>query len=491
MNNKSISLLICDGHIVDPGQGIDQVGDLLIEEGKIARLGGKIPIVSAVSQSTERSEGAAKQPLIIDATGLVVSPGFVDLHCHLREPGFENKETIATGTKAASVGGFTTICCMANTNPPLDNRAIVDWVNQKARNEGVVHVLPIGCITKGRRGEEICDLAELADAGVVAFSDDGDTVSNPQVMRHALEYSRTLGLPVIEHCEDKALSYGGVMNEGQVSARLRLKGIPAAAEEIMVARDLILAELTGAKLHIAHVSTSGAVELIRQAKEKGIPVTAEVAPHHLTLTEESIVASLRPSPLKGEGRERVMPSNLNCVAYDTNAKVNPPLRSLLDITCLIEGLKDGVIDAIATDHAPHTLEDKNCELELAAFGISGFETAFGCLMGLVHEGKISLATLISKLTYKPAKIIGKEGELGILKVEAPANITILDREREWVVNSSSFASKGKNSPFDGYKLKGEVMATIVDGKIVYMDDSLRCHCQHLPLSLRAKGEAIS
>jgi len=479
MNNESISLLIRGGRIVDPGQGMDQVGDLLVEEGKIVRLGGEIPAVTA---------GEAKQPLIIDAAGLVVSPGFVDLHCHLREPGFEGKETIATGTKAAAIGGFTTICCMANTNPPLDNRATMDWVKQKAGKEGVVHVLPIGCITKGRRGEEICDLAELADAGVVAFSDDGDTVSNSQVMRHALDYSRTLGLPIIDHCEDKILSAGGVMNEGQVSARLGLQGIPAAAEEIMVARDLILAELTGAKVHIAHVSTGGAVELIRQAREKGIPVTAEVTPHHLTLTEERILASPKPSLLKGEGRERVKQNNLNPSAYDTNAKVNPPLRGLVDITYLIKGLKDGVIDAIATDHAPHTLADKNCELGLAAFGISGFETAFGCLMSLVHRGEIDLTTLISKLTYEPAKVIGKEGELGILTVGAPANITILDPEREWIVDSRRFASKGKNTPYDGYQFKGKVMATIVDSKMVYVDDSLRCHCTPNPLSLEGRGD---
>jgi len=474
MNNESIPLLIRGGRIVDPGQGIDQVGDLLIDEGRIVQLGGTV-ILSAAKDLE------ARQPLIIDATGLVVSPGFVDLHCHLREPGFEDKETIATGTKAAAVGGFTTICCMANTNPPLDNRAIVDWVKQKAGKEGFVHLFPIGCITKGRRGEEICDLTELADAGVVAFSDDGDPVSNSQVMRHALDYSRTLGLSIIDHCEDKILSAGGVMNEGQISASLGLKGIPAAAEEIMVARDLILAKLTGARLHIAHVSTRGAVELIRQAKEKGISVTAEVTPHHLTLTEESIVgreynlsSQTTFSSRHCEKRERR--SNLNCVAYDTNAKVNPPLRSLLDITYLIRGLKDGVIDAIATDHAPHTLEDKNCELELAAFGISGFETAFGCLMDLVHRGEMGLTTLISKLTYQPAKVIGKEDELGTLKVGTPGNVTIFDPNREWIVDSRRFASKGKNTPFDGCQLRGKVMATMVNGKIVYMDEGL-CHSE--------------
>jgi len=454
MNNKFVPLLIQGGHIIDPGQGIDQLGDLLIVEGKIMQLGGTV-IASE-----------AKQSQVIDATGLIVCPGFVDLHCHLREPGFEDKETIATGTKAAAIGGFTTVCCMANTNPPLDNRDAVDWVEQKAGKDGFVNVLPIGCITRGREGREICDMAELAEAGVVAFSDDGDPVTSSQVMRRAMDCSRELGLPVIDHCEDKTLSNGGVINEGWLSARLGLKGIPVAAEEIMVARDLALAKLTGAKLHVAHVSTCGSVELVRQAKEKGISVTAEVTPHHLTLTEERIMGR------EWEKNSDVIASGAKQSQYNTNAKVNPPLRTREDIDCLIRGLKDGAIDAIATDHAPHTLENKNCELALAAFGISGFETAFSCLMGLVHEGKISLTTLISKLTYEPAKIIGKDSELGILKIGLPANITIFAPNREWIVDSSSFASKGKNTPYDGYQFKGKVMATIVNGRIVYMDDSL-------------------
>jgi dihydroorotase len=485
MNNESMPLLIRGGRIVDPGQGMDQLGDLLISEGKIVRLGGTV-ILSAAKDLE------AKQSLVIDATGMVVSPGFIDLHCHLREPGFEDRETIATGTKAAAIGGFTTICCMANTSPPLDNRAIVDWVKQKASKEGVVHVLPIGCITKGRKGKEVCDLAELADAGVVAFSDDGDPVENSQLMRHALEYSRTLGLPIIEHCEDKTLSAGGLMNEGETSHRFGVKGIPAAAEETMVARDLALADLTGARLHVAHVSTHGAVELIRRAKERGIPVTAEVTPHHLTLTEERIlgkewdkhgdVIAVSQSPKRGEGAAKQS-------QYDTNAKVNPPLRTLVDITYLIQGLKDGVIDAIATDHAPHTLADKDCELTLAASGISGFETAFGCLMGLVHEGEISLTTLISKLTCGPARVIDKDSGLGTLKVGAPASIAILDPDREWVVDSRRFASKGKNTPYDGYEFKGKVVATIVNGKVVSMDDSLRRGCASSSLSLEGGGAA--
>ena len=483
MGNESVSLLIRGGHIIDPGQDIDQIADLVIDEGKIRQLGKGMPIVVA-SQSPERSEGAAKQSLVIDATGMVVCPGFVDLHCHLREPGFEDKETIATGTRAAAAGGFVGICCMANTSPPIDNRAMVDWVKQKAAEEGIVHVFPVGCVTKGRDGKEVCDMAELAEAGVVAFSDDGAPVVSSQVMRRALEHSHALGLPIVDHCEDRRLSNDGVVNEGWVSAKLGVKGIPANAEEIMIARDLALAKLTNARIHIAHVSTCGSVEIVRRAKEEGISVTAEVTPHHLTLTEEKVIASPRPSPLQREGVES---SQLSAVSsYDTNAKVNPPLRTEDDITCLVEGLKDGVLDAIATDHAPHTLADKDCSLETAAFGISGFETAFGCLMGLVHKGEIGLVTLISKLTCEPARIVDKGNELGTLRIGSPANVTIFAPDREWVVDSSKFASKGKNTPFDGCKFKGKVMATIVDGGAVYMDDSLKSHC-HPPFVIASRS----
>jgi dihydroorotase len=438
-NNKSMPLLIRGGHVIDPSQGIDQVGDVLIVQGKIVWLGGTVVPSETVN---------------VDATGLVVCPGFIDLHCHLREPGFEDKETIATGTKAAARGGFTTVCCMANTNPPLDNPAVVDWLRQKAIEEALVHVLPIACITKGRKGEELTNMAELAEAGVVAFSDDGDSVASSQLMRDAMNHSHALGLPVIDHCEDKVLSGAGIINEGRVSAESGLRGIPAAGEEVMVARDLVLAKLTKARLHIAHVSTKGSVELIGHAKAEGVSVTAEVTPHHLTLTEERIL---------GKDSRKL---------FDTNAKVNPPLRTEEDVEALIRGLKDGVVDAIATDHAPHTLADKNCELELAAFGISGFETAFACLMSLVHTGRISLAMLLSKLTCEPAKIIGRYGELGTLKAGTPANITILDPDRGWIVDSRNFASRGKNTPYDGYKFKGKVMATIAKGKIVHIDDSL-------------------
>jgi len=447
MNREAMFLLVYGGRIIDPSQGIDRVGDVLIVEGNIVQAGS--PIIQRPSFSAMLSK--AQQ---LDATGLVVCPGFVDLHCHLREPGFEDKETIATGTKAAATGGFTTVCCMANTEPPLDTAAAVDRMKQRIDKDSLIAVLPVGCVTKGRKGKELTVMAGLAEAGVIAFSDDGDPVASSQIMRHAMSYSRSLGLPVIDHCEDRALSDGGIINEGRISTETGLKGIPAAAEEVMVARDLILAKMTEARVHIAHVSTKGSVELIRRAKEEGTSVTAEVTPHHLTLTEESII---------DEARDK---------SFDTNAKVNPPLRTEADIEALIKGLGDGVIDAIATDHAPHTVADKNCDLKSAAFGISGFETAFGCLMGLVHQGEISLVLLLSKLTCEPAKVIGRDGELGTLKAGVPANVTILDPDREWIVNSRDFASKGKNTPYDGVKLRGKVMATIADGKIVYVDGSL-------------------
>jgi dihydroorotase len=451
MSREIISLLIRGGRLIDPSHHIDQIGDLLISDGKVVQVGAT---VIASDLPAKGWQAGAKQCQAIDATGLVICPGFIDLHCHLREPGFEDKETIATGAKAAARGGFAAVCCMANTKPPLDNAAVVVWVRQKASKDSLISVLPIGCISKGRKGEELTDMAGLAQAGVVAFSDDGDPLASSQLMRGAMECSRALGLPVIDHCEDKGLSDNGVINEGQISVKLHLKGIPAAAEEVMVARDLILARLTKARIHIAHVSTKGSVELIRRAKEEGISVTAEVTPHHLTLTEERIAAK---SPHK---------------SFNTNAKVNPPLRTKQDVQALIKGLKDGVIDAIATDHAPHTLADKNCELELAAFGISGLETALGCLMSLVHQGEISLTQLISKLSCEPAKVIARNGELGTLKAGAPANITIFDPDREWIVDSRNFASKGKNTPYDGYEFKGKVMATIANGKIAYIDDSL-------------------
>lgn len=435
-NIKTKSLLIREGRLIDTGQGFDEVGSLLITEGKISWLGkGKI---------------APPEPDydILPAKGLIVCPGFIDLHCHLREPGYEEKETIATGTRAAAWGGFTTVCCMPNTNPPLDNASAVGHLHASASMKGAVRVLPIACVTKGRQGVELAPMAELASDGVVGFSDDGSPVFNSELMEKALEWSRTSGLPIIDHCEDTKLTAGGVVNEGRISLILGLPGMPAVAEEAMVARDIKLAEETGGRLHIAHVSTAGSVELIRQAKARGVRVTAEVTPHHLTLTEERVK---------------------EC---GTQAKVNPPLRTVEDVRALIQGLKDGVIDIIATDHAPHTETDKQVDFAQAAFGISGFETALGSLMGLVHDGRLTRATLIAKLTSGPAKILG-DRRLGTLAIGAPADITIFDPDKEWLVDPLVFASKGKNTPWAGSVLKGKVMATIFGGKIVYKDEAIK------------------
>ncbi len=437
-------LLIHGGHIIDPNQGINEIGSLLITEGKISWL--------------DRGEVTPPHPDydVLHAQGLIVCPGFIDLHCHLRQPGFEAKETIATGTRAAARGGFTTICCMPNTNPPLDNQITVDYVKSIAATEGVVRVLPIGCISRARKGQELAEMGELASAGVIGYSDDGEPAANSRLMRQALDYSRDLNLPIIDHCEDTSLTEGGQMNEGTISSKLDLRGIPTAAEEIIVARDLALAELTGGWLHIAHVSTEGSVDLIRRAKEKGIKVTAEVTPHHLTLTEEKVID------------------------YNTNAKVNPPLRTKQDIQALTQGLKENVIDIIATDHAPHTEADKLCEFALASSGISVFETALGSLMILVHDGQLSLVTLISKLTCEPAKIIGnKYGKLGALDIGVSADITIFNPDLEWIVDTKAFASKGKNTPLANSRLKGKVIATISQGKLVYKDDSVRVEAEVL------------
>ena len=430
-------LLIRDGQLFDPGQGTNEPWSLFIKDGVISWLG------------KTRMMPPQLDCDVIAARGLVVVPGFIDLHCHFREPGYEEKETIATGAQAAARGGFTTVCCMPNTLPPLDNRKTVEFVLSKAAEEAAVRVLPVGCITRGRQGEELADMAELADAGVIGFSDDGDTVGNPALMRQALELSHKLGLPVIEHCEDKTMSKGGILNEGAVSARLGLQGIPPAAEENVVARDLELARLTGGRIHVAHVSTRGSVELIRRAKKEGVAVTAEVTPHHLTLTEDEVVA------------------------HGTNAKVNPPLRTGRDVEALIEALNDGTIDIIATDHAPHTVAEKALPMAEAPFGISGLETAFGSLMGLVYAEKVSIETLIARLTNAPASLLGgKLSNLGTLAVGMPADVVLFDPTREWVVDPDTFASKGRNTPLAGLTLKGKVMATISRGRLVYKDDSI-------------------
>jgi dihydroorotase len=445
----SESLAIRGGRVLDPGQGLDLVGDVLIRDGRIAAVG---PALSGA----ERPGAGGEAERVIDATGLIVCPGFVDLHCHLREPGFEHKETIATGTLAAARGGFTTVCCMPNTEPPVDSAAVVEFILRTARSQGQVRVLPIGSVSRGRAGKELAEMGDLADAGAVAFSDDGSPVADAALFRRALEYATAFGLPLVEHCEELSLSRDGVMHEGWVATRLGLRGIPAAAEEAAVARAIALAELTGAHLHVAHVSTAGSVDLVRRAKERGSPVTAEVTPHHLALTHEAVMAAAVESP--------------GGLAYDTNAKVNPPLRTPADAEACLRGLLDGTIDAIATDHAPHAIEDKLCEFDHAAFGISGLETALGLCLSLVHEERLDLPALVYKLTAGPVRAFGLERVapgLGTLAVGAPGDVVVFDPEAEWTVEPERFASKGKNTPLAGRRLRGRVVATVYGGKVVF------------------------
>ncbi len=434
-------LAIRGGRVQDPANGTDAIADVFIAGGRIAAVGPNV--------GKEAAE-------VIDAQGLLVCPGFVDLHCHLRQPGFEHKETIATGTAAAARGGFTTVCAMPNTEPPADSAAAIEFVLRTARAEGAVRVLPIGCVTRGRVGRELADLAELAEAGAVAFSDDGAPVADAHLMRRALEYAGMLGLPVINHCQDPSLTEGGVMHEGWVSARLGLRGMPAAGEESMVARDIALARLTGSHLHIAHVSAEGSVDLIRSARAYGAPVTAEVTPHHLTLTHEAVMKAAGEAP--------------GGLAYDTDAKVNPPLRTEADAAACLVGLLDGTIACIATDHAPHAVQDKLCEFDAAAFGISGLETAFGLCMTLVHAGRLPLKRLIEALTVGPVRSFGLnrriEG-LGTLSPGAPGDVVIVDPEAEWVVEPERLVSKGKNTPLAGRRLRGRVVATVYEGRVVF------------------------
>ena len=437
------TLAIHNARVIDPALGRDGVADVVIVDGRVARVG---PDEGSAVVDADR----------IDASGLVVAPGFVDLHVHLREPGFEYKETIATGTAAAARGGFTTVCAMPNTNPPLDSRAAVESVQREAEVSACVRVLPIGCITLGRAGRELAPAGELARAGVVALSDDGDAVADASLMRHALEYSTAFGLPVSQHCEDPTLVQDGHMHEGWVATRLGLRGRPASAEETFVARDIALAELSGAHLHVAHVSTAGSVALIRAARQRGAHVTAEVTPHHLTLTHEEVAFA----------------GDYSHVAYDSNAKVNPPLREQADIDALVEALRDGVIDAVATDHAPNATMDKEIEFDLAAPGISGLETAFGVVMSLVHAGGLDLPALIARLTSGPAQAWGLDRRpglegLGTLAPGAPGDLVVLDPDAEWTVEPDEFASLGHNTPLAGRTLRGRVVATVYNGEVVH------------------------
>lgn len=435
-------ILIKGGRIVDPSQDIDMVGDLLLSDGKVVGLEKSIP----------SSNGAR----VIDAAGMVVSPGFIDLHCHLRDPGLEYKETIASGTRAAAKGGFTTVCAMPNTEPTMHTRATVEYVLDRARTEGTVRVLPIGCVTKGSLGKELSEMAELAEAGCIGFSDDGHPVADSNIMRQALSYASGLGLPIINHCETPDLFRGGHMNEGWVSNRLGVQGAPNSAEETMVARDISLAQLTGGHIHLAHISTIGTLDLVRRAKDAGISVTCEVTPHHLTLTDEAVMGGQGGSPFEPLGEE----------AYDTYAKVNPPLRARPDMNAMVQGLADGVIDIIATDHAPHGRVEKLCTFEDAAMGISVLETALGSALSLVHDGHIGLPLVIDKLTSAPAKLLGRS-DIGTLRPGSEADVTFFDPDAEWVVDTEAFVSKGKNSPLHGATLRGRVEVTVVGGEVVF------------------------
>ncbi|MBN1521031.1 MAG: dihydroorotase [Candidatus Aureabacteria bacterium] len=425
--------LIKNGKVIDTESCSIREADILVEEARIASIRKNI-----------KEEGCE----VFDAKGLIVCPGFIDLHVHLREPGFEAQETIETGTKAALKGGFTTVVCMPNTNPPVDNEGIVSLIKLRAEKDGYVEVLPTACITKGRLGEELAEISKLVAAGACAISDDGSTVMNSLVMRRALEYIKMFNIPLIDHCEDHHLSDSGLVNEGYCSTSLGLKGIPSASEEIIVLRDILLCEYVNSRVHIAHVSTKGSVSLIREAKKRGVRVTAETAPHYFSLTDKSLVG------------------------YDTNFKVNPPLRSSEDMIAIQEGLRDGTLDAIATDHAPHTSDDKDKEFQDAPFGMIGLETSFAVgITELYRKDVLSLPELVQKYTVGPACVLGLDK--GILKEGHEANITIVDTEKSFMVREDFFAGKSRNSPYLGRTLQGTVEAVFVNGNLRYNKGSFR------------------
>jgi dihydroorotase len=428
------SLLLRGGRVIDPSRGLDQVADLLIQDGKIAGLG----------TGLGTPDGAEAR----DLRGAIVAPGLVDLHVHLREPGNEDVETIATGARAAAAGGFTAVCAMPNTDPVTDNQAAVGFIVRQSLRAGSARVHPIGAISVGQKGEQLAEFGELVGAGAVAVSDDGRPVASGHLMRTALEYARTFGIPVADHCEEPTLAHGGVMHEGLVATRLGLKGIPTAAEEIMVARDLLLAELVGGRIHLCHMSTRGSVELIRRAKAGGVQVTAEVTPHHFTLTDHA------------------------CEGYDTNAKMNPPLREEADVAALRAGFKEGVIDCIASDHAPHAYDAKEAAFDDAPFGIVGLETAFGIAYSeLVQGGVVTLPELLARMSTIPARAFRLSG--GTLQPGAAADVVVLDVTTPWTVDPARFYSKSRNSPFSGRSLTGRALLTLVDGAIVHDAEAAR------------------
>lgn len=424
-------LLLRGGRILDPSQQLDESGDVLLSGGVVEAVGR----VGEVRRDGEELE-------TIDCAGRIVSPGFIDVHCHLREPGREEVETIASGARAAAAGGFTAVCAMPNTDPVTDNQAAVGFILSQARRAAAARVYPIGAISIGEKGETLAEFGEMVGAGAVAVSDDGKPVVSAQLMRTALEYARTFGIPVADHCEEPTLAAGGAMNEGLTSARLGLRGIPAEAEEIMAIRDILLARLTGGHIHLCHMSTRGSVELIRWGKERGINVTAEVCPHHLSLTDTAV-----------EG-------------YDTNAKMNPPLRTQADVEALQSAVKDGTIDVIATDHAPHHYDEKEREFADAPNGIVGLETALAVnLTWLVHSGIVGLPLLVERMSCAPARLFKLPG--GTLRKGALADVTVFDPDVTWTVDPAHFASKGRNTPYAGQELRGLVELTVVDGRIIH------------------------
>lgn len=422
-----MSLLIKGGRVIDPGQNVDGVLDLLVENGMVKELG------------TGLTAPAGAQ--VIDAAGRYVVPGLIDMHVHLRDPGLEYKEDIVSGTRAAAAGGFTSVCCMPNTKPCIDNKAVVSYIINKAKSEGFCNVFPAGNITYGMSGERLAEMGELKEAGCVAVTDDGKPVCNSELMRRALEYARGIGILVISHAEELDLAGSGVMNEGFTSTELGLKGIPRVAEDIATSRDIMLAEYTGSPIHIAHVSTQGSVRIIREAKARGVRVTCETAPHYFTLTDDAV---------RG---------------YNTNAKMNPPLREADDVAAIKEGLKDGTIDCIATDHAPHHIDEKEVEFNEAMNGIIGLETSLPLSLALVDEGVLTLDQLIEKMSCNPSDILGLNR--GSLKAGAIADITVIDPSIEWVVEKEQLSSKSKNSPFLGCQMKGRAAVTVVGGRVVH------------------------
>jgi dihydroorotase len=425
-----MKLLIQNGYLIDPSQGINAGRNLLIEDGRVAGVFGY-------------GEPVPEDAEVFDATGLIIAPGFIDMHVHLREPGHEYKETIRSGAAAAVAGGFTTVCPMPNTQPVNDNSAVTRFIIEQGERAGLANVMPIGAITRNSEGTELAEMGEMKDAGIIAVSDDGRPVPTAGMMRRAMEYARGFDLPVIDHCEDKSLARGGVMHEGHWSLVLGLRGMPAAAEEVDAERNCLLAELTGARLHLAHVSTRGAIDAVRRAKQKGLPVTCEVAPHHWTLTDEAVQD------------------------YDTNTKMSPPLRNKEHLDAIFAGLRDGTIDAIASDHAPHHADEKALEYDQAPFGIVGLETTVGLAMrGLVNEGVISLERLVELCATNPARILALENH-GTLRSRARADVTIIDPEMSWTFDVARSKSKSRNTPFHGYEFRGGVVATIVSGRVVY------------------------